>query len=355
VSRPDLVVAGAGLAGLSAAVRARQHGARIELYEKAERPGGCARLSSGYVWRYRSFERYREECPHGDEALQRAVHDGLDEALDWLVELGAPLRTRDTGNPRTSGAAFDPDGLIETLAGAAGEIRLGEPLTALPDGVPVILATGGFAANPELVRTHVTPHADRLWLRATPHSTGDGLRLGLAAGGTLSEGMDEFYGRNLPAPPARIGEAEFRGAQQLYGRYATVRNARGERYAVRTWSEIDVVQWTARQPDARAFYEVPDEALDERVRERTVRDMVAAAEAAGGPVEHREGSTVVEVAPAITTTLGGLAIDPDGRVAAGVHAAGNDAGGWSTGGYMSGLAAALVLGRRAADAALGAS
>jgi len=186
-------------------------------------------------------------------------------------------------------------------------------------------------------------------------STGDGLRLGLAAGGTLSDGMDEFYGRNLPAPPARIGEAEFRGAQQLYGRYATVRNARGERYAVRTWSEIDVVQWTARQPDARAFYEVPDEALDERVRERTVRDMVAAAEAAGGPVEHREGSTVVEVAPAITTTLGGLAIDPDGRVAAGVHAAGNDAGGWSTGGYMSGLAAALVLGRRAADAALGAS
>jgi succinate dehydrogenase/fumarate reductase flavoprotein subunit len=64
---------------------------------------------------------------------------------------------------------------------------------------------------------------------------------------------------------------------------------------------------------------------------------------------------VVEVAPAITTTLGGLAIDPDGRVAGAVRAAGNDAGGWSTGGYMSGLAAALVLGRRAADAALGAS
>jgi fumarate reductase flavoprotein subunit len=354
VTRPDLVVAGAGLAGLSAAAYARAHGARVEVYEKADRPGGCARLSSGYIWRYRTFERYRQECPNGDERLQRAVHDGLDEAIDWLEELGAPLRTRDTGNPLTSGAAFDPDGLIDALAEAAGPLYLGRPLVTLPDGVPVVLATGGFAASQDLVREHVTPHASSMWLRATPHSTGDGLRLGLAAGGTLSAGMDEFYGRNLPAPPASIGEAEFRSAQQLYARYATVRGATGETYQNRTWSEIDTVQWTARQPAARAFYEVFDEALDERVRERTVREMVETAIAVGGMVRRLEGRTLVEVAAAITTTLGGLRVDADGWVADGVHAAGNDAGGWSTGGYMSGLAAALVLGRRAAAAALGA-
>ena len=33
----------------------------------------------------------------------------------------------------------------------------------------------------------------------------------------------------------------------------------------------------------------------------------------------------------------------------GLYAAGVDAGGWSTGGYASGLAAALVLGRIAAE------
>ena len=38
----------------------------------------------------------------------------------------------------------------------------------------------------------------------------------------------------------------------------------------RTWSEIDVVQWTARQPGARAWYEVADEDLERRVRDRTV-------------------------------------------------------------------------------------
>jgi succinate dehydrogenase/fumarate reductase flavoprotein subunit len=81
--------------------------------------------------------------------------------------------------------------------------------------------------------------------------------------------------------------------------------------------------------------------------------MVDAAEAAGAPVERRDGAVVVEVVAAITTTLGGLRIDEHARAAAGVFACGADAGGIATGGYASGLAAALVFGRIAADAALG--
>ena len=46
-------------------------------------------------------------------------------------------------------------------------------------------------------------------LRATPWSTGDGMRIGLEAGAGLSAGLDEFYGRNMPAPPARVGEEDF--------------------------------------------------------------------------------------------------------------------------------------------------
>jgi succinate dehydrogenase/fumarate reductase flavoprotein subunit len=63
-------------------------------------------------------------------------------------------------------------------------------------------------------------------------------------------------------------------------------------------------------------------------------------------------STVVEVVAGITSTLGGLRIDEHGRAAEGVFACGADAGGISTGGYASGLAAALVFGRLAAEAAL---
>jgi fumarate reductase flavoprotein subunit len=336
-------------------VRARELGASVVVHEKGDRPGGSMRLSSGVVWRYREWERLRAECPDGDAALQRLVHDGLDEALEWLEALGAPVVARETGNELTKGVRFEPDGLTRVLAVQAGDLRLGEPLLALPWGVPVVLATGGFQGDRELVREHVTPEAEHVVLRANPWSTGDGLRLGLRAGGALTGGLDEFYGRNLPAHPARIEPGRFVGLAQLYARYAAVRSSTGEVYEPRTWSEIDVVQWTARQPGARATYAVTDSALGERVRDVTVGEMVARAEAVGAPVRREAGTTEVEVVAGITTTLGGLRVDESARVADGVWAAGTDVGGIALGGYASGLAAALVLGRRAAESALAGS
>ncbi|MGH3032813.1 MAG: FAD-binding protein [Gaiellaceae bacterium] len=348
---PDLVVAGAGMAGLVAGARARELGADVLVREKGDRPGGSMLLSSGVVWRYRDWERFRAECPGGDAELQRVVWDGLDDALAWLETLGAPVVARETGNPLTSGLRFDPRGLTDTLVRRVGEIRLEEPLAKLPAGVPVVLATGGFQGDRELVRERITPEADDLVLRANPWSAGDGLRLALARGAELSGGLDEFYGRNLAAGP-RIDPEQFVELAQVYARHATVENLDGERYEPRTWSEIDVVQWTACQPGARARYLVPDEVLDEPVRERTVRGVIAAAERAGAPVERREGVTAVEVVAGITTTLGGVRIDPRARAADGLYVAGADAGGISTGGWSSALASALVLGKIAAEEAL---
>jgi succinate dehydrogenase/fumarate reductase flavoprotein subunit len=232
-----------------------------------------------------------------------------------------------------------------------GEIRLVAAVTELPHDVPVVLATGGFQGSPGLVRSYITPEAESLVLRANPWSTGDGLRLALERGAELSGGMDEFYGRNLAAVP-QISPQDLVRLAQVYARHAIVENMSGERYEPRTWSEIDVVQWTARQPGARARYLVPDEALGEPVRERTVGDVIDAARRAGAPVERSDGKTVVEVVAGITTTLGGLRIDADARAAEGVYVAGADAGGISTGGWSSALAAALVLGRIAAEQAL---
>ena len=129
-------------------------------------------------------------------------------------------------------------------------------------------------------------------------------------------------------------------------------NARGERYVTRTWSEIDVVQWAAQQRGARAWYRVEQEVLERQVRDRTVGDMVEAARQAGAPVEHDGSALVVETVAAITTTLGGLRIDEQARVAPALYACGTDAGGIATGGYASGLAAALVLGVTAAESAV---
>jgi hypothetical protein len=232
----DLVVAGAGMAGLVAAAQAHARGAAVDIHEKGDRCGGSMLLSSGVIWRHRDFSRFRAECPGGDESLQRSVFERLDADLEWLRSLGIEPTERGTGNPATTGARFDTQALTGTLLRAAGgRVRLGEPLRELPADTPVVLATGGFQADRELVRRSITREADSLLLRATPWSTGDGLRLGLEAGASQSAGLDEFYGRNMPAPPARIGEPDFVPLAQLYARHATVRNRDGDTFETRTW------------------------------------------------------------------------------------------------------------------------
>src|SRR5213596_966987 len=98
------------MAGLCAAARARELGATPVVFEKGDRPGGSMLLSSCVIWRYRSFEDFRAQCPAGDPALQRLVYERLDDGLVWLESLGAPVVTRETGNPLTTGVRFDPGG-----------------------------------------------------------------------------------------------------------------------------------------------------------------------------------------------------------------------------------------------------
>lgn len=339
------------MAGLVAAARARQLGAAVAVHEKGDGPGGSMRLSSCVIWRHRSLERFREECPGGDPELQRLVVERLDEAIAWLESLGAEPVWQETGNPRTVGKRFDPERLTGLLVSAAGGVLLGS--TAEPEP-PAILATGGFQGSRELVAFHIRPAAP-LRLRANPWSAGDGLRLALARGARLSAGMDEFYGRNMP--DADFAPADFVPLSQLYGRVARVVDERGEPFfgGEVSWSENDLAQATARRPGARAWYLLDEAALAERVRDRTVAEIVAAAPTAVDPGElpfpAPPGVVVaVRVATAITHTIGGIAVDARGRTGVdGLWVAGVDAGGFATGGYASGLAQALVLGLAAAE------
>jgi len=343
------------MAGLAAGARARQLRAAPVVLEKGNRAGGSMLLSSGVVWRHRTLDDFRAECPGGEASLQARIVEELDDALDWLESLGIEPVRRETGNPLTLGRRYDPTGLTEALVRAAGDIRLGVPFAEAQ-----VLATGGFAARLARERD--------LLLRAAPWSEGDGLAYAIERGAATTGGMDEFYGR---AMPAAVAEADFVRASQLYARHALVLDDDGNEVGEAAWHESDLVQ---RLPDGRAWYVVDARALREPVRERTVADLVESARNAGGDVRPADQLPfelppspklseppflAVRVHAAVTHTTGGIRIDDrarvldrEGRPAPNLYAAGADVGGIFTGGYGSGLAAALVYGRIAAETAL---
>jgi fumarate reductase flavoprotein subunit len=345
------------MAGLSAAARARELGAEPAVFEKADRAGGSMVLSSGVVWRYRTLDGFRAECPGGNPALQKVIVERLDEAIAWLESLGARVVARATGNPRTVGMRFDPRSLRDALARTAGPISLNTSFTGSDPvqtaSVGTVLATGGFPVR--LARER------GLLLRANRWSEGDGLDLGRGRGAATAGDLEEFYGRAMPAPLREVAEEDFVRLAQLYGRFATVTSEDGVQVfdGEPDWSETDLVQAIARWPGGRAWYIVDAAAQRQRVRAQRVAQMIEAARAAGATVRQDGDRVSVLVQASVTQTLGGLAIDERARVLAedgspivGLFAAGADVGGISNGGWSSGLASALIFGRIAAEEAL---
>jgi fumarate reductase flavoprotein subunit len=321
------------MAGLVAAARLRALGHEPLVLEKGSRPGGSMLLSSCVVWRHLEWERFRADCPGGDERLQRLIWERLDDALGWLESLAAEPVWRDTQNPLTTGRRYDPRALTQCLVEAAGEVELETPLPSAAE-LPVVLATGGFAGR--LARER------GLLLRANPWSGGDGLDFAVARGAATTSGMDEFYGRVMPAPPARIREQDFVPLAQLYGRDARVFTDDWREITPSSvaWHENDLAQLVG----PRAWYLVAE-----------TNERIETARAAGATVVQRDEGLAVHVTGAVTHTIGGLRVDTDARVigAEGVWSAGVDAGGVATGGYSSGLAQALVFGLAAAESIAG--
>jgi hypothetical protein len=326
------------MAGLCAAARARELGADPVVLEKGNRPGGSMLLSSGVVWRHRTFGDFRRECPGGDERLQRLIFDRFDEALEWLVSLGPTVEWEDTTNPRTTGKRFDTRSLTDVLARAAGEFRLASKPGPDPD-LPLVLATGGFPVR--YAREH------GLLVRSNPWSEGDGLDFARARGAEIAGDLDEIYARAMPAPPAHIEEADYVRLSQLWGGEARVVGEDGEEFfpGPPAWHENDLAQAIAKQPGGTAWFCLPADKRDD--------PRVVGLREAGGTIVEDDGELCLHVAAGVTHTQGGIRIDETTRVVGteGLFAAGVDAGGIATGGYASGLAQALVLGLVAAESA----
>jgi hypothetical protein len=151
----------------------------------------------------------------------------------------------------------------------------------------VVLATGGFQGNAELLARHVSQQAQHMYLRANPCSTGDGLLAALDAGAAVTPALDAFYGHAMSAPPARFGADRFQEMSHKYGTMAVAVNLEGRRFADESagTGEETLNIAIARQRDATAAY-VFDAATADRPYDAgpLARVIVERARQAGGPV-----------------------------------------------------------------------
>jgi succinate dehydrogenase/fumarate reductase flavoprotein subunit len=194
----------------------------------------------------------------------------------------------------------------------------------------VLLATGGFQGDRRAVRRFLGPGADLMPVRANPHSTGDGLRMGRAVGASLAGPMDGFHGHLVPSPLERFGPPEFVALSQYHSRHCVLVNQEGRRFTCEKWGDEVSNLALLRQPGMRAIL-----LCDERVRREHVGDAFDLARRAGAHLiradtlerladfaerdllESRLHETpfwALEVQPTITFTYGGLRTDADGRV-----------------------------------------
>jgi succinate dehydrogenase/fumarate reductase flavoprotein subunit len=421
MSAVDLVVAGGGIAGLAAAAHAAERGARVVVLEKDHRLGGSGALSAGIVWTAPDLDTFRRVCPDGDPELGRVLVEGFDAAVERVRAAGVEVSERWSGQMGFGLAhRVDIAALLrrwpEAVARAGGRVELGRACRGLLRGSAgavrgvrlaggeeleagaVLLATGGFQGDPELVAERLGPAAATLLPRFNATSTGDGLRMAREAGAAEAPGPgDAFYGHLVPRPLARFGPDDFLPLTQYHSSHGVLVNSEGRRFTEEWRGDETSNQATLRQPGARALL-----LFDERVRANhavgapyphgQVVDRLALAVAAGARVERaptlqrllataagwgydaagladtlqdRGGSlrtppfTAVEVQPTLTFTFGGLHADSDGRVLDGrgrplprLFAAGADVGGLQGPGYVGGLILGLVFGPRAAHTAL---
>jgi fumarate reductase flavoprotein subunit len=442
----DLLTIGGGFSGLVTACRAAELGMKAAVLERRteERYPCSSRWSTGVfgvmqISLMNTPEVLLDAFVAGtggtcDTALAEAVARNARRAKDWLEAAGARFEVRgELGQSQhvlapvrrfdVSGLDWDGRGadrlmrrLEDALVARGGEVMRGTDVEALIveggacvgvmaarngarvriDAANVVIADGGFAANREMIRRHIVPHADRVLARVGPEAKGDGIRMAEAAGAAIG-GFGAFYGH------VHHRDAMTNAALWPYPHFDALAVASlvvgpdGRRFADEALGGVYLANCIARLADPLSAVIVFDDAmwtggpgragpvpcnptlLDGGGSLVSAPDLETLARVAGLPAAalaetvaaHNaaaRGPTLPLVRPpyhaaplcaGITGTMGGVVIDthaqarrPDGTAFPGLYAVGTPVAGLEGGphaGYAGGLCKGFVLGLLAAE------
>lgn len=294
----DVVIVGAGGAGLSAAVAAAQAGSSVIVVEKMGYVGGTTALSSGLVqiagteqqraygiegdtWEIYANDIYTAGDELGSKELIDTICKNANDTMEWLSGHGIVwqdtlvdkhgedvsfLRTHAPVAPKGFKGALGAV-LTDTLAAEAqqlgakillntkaesiiteGDAAVGiaavnheENVAYAIKGKAVIMATGGFAASPEMSHQYTGNFpVDNTDYRAFPGSLGEGIKMGEAIGAAL---VDMQYTKQLLSSDGYAAPIQ----------NAIYVNAEGKRFCAEDGDTTEVTSAINDQTDGHCF------------------------------------------------------------------------------------------------------
>jgi len=405
----DVLVVGAGGAGMGAAIAAKEAGAKVLLIEKLPLVGGTTLLAStafnagGSKVQMSSAKPYTaadyyaklEKGARGQElANVKQLADLSGPTADWLIGMGADLSRVINGSQHTpkDGGALGIETRTDTKAtdlivgtdGRVSGVRVTTPKGSYEiHAKAVILAAGGFASNPDLVK-RFSPQWAGYPSTASVGATGDGIIMAEKAGAALSQ-MDL-------TGPQTVAYDTGHGAVSLTNvRYngAILVNQEGKRFANELGQTAALASAITKQTGGAAYLIFDQKAVDHaslmqaykargyfveapnltdlaaklginpQALGATVREWHTVYDTKQDPVFGRKDSIFTridtapyygqKISPASQTTYGGVmrdakcrAVRADGSVIPGLYVAGETASQ-----FGSGVTIAVVLGRLA--------
>jgi fumarate reductase flavoprotein subunit len=305
----DIVVIGAGVAGLSAALTALENGAKnIIVLEARNAPGGNSMFAEGFFaieknltkpedirnLKYRLLQKSMSYTHHRiDLRLVGCLIDESIGSLRWLEEKGfefewhnifhgdeTPLYASERKAKRKTGAA-----IIKALVKECQEKGLqilcrvrarkllsdenGRVIGVLAESSDkelkiasnsVIIASGGFGGNKELLKQYIQSYTEAITLCGVPNQ-GDGLRMAADVGAdTQDEIVLEMEG------PAFPWTRQLSGAVTSHHNTVWV-NKKGERFAEELFNPFECANSVNRQPGKISFTLMDEDIKNSLIRE----------------------------------------------------------------------------------------